>query len=286
MSLSKTATLHYQFSPDLPGVEADATQLSQIIMNLITNAADALGDKNGVITISTGVVECDRGYLRENYLAEDLPEGRYVYLEVADTGCGMEEETRQRIFDPFYSTKFTGRGLGLAAVLGIVRGHNGTIRVSSELGRGSTFRVLLPAIEGSTQPLEQDRRETQPKQKGAGTILIIDDEEVVRNVGREMLEQLGFEVLTAADGDEGIQLCRTHLDAIVCVLLDLTMPVLSGEETFRKLRQIRDDIPIVVSSGYDEQEVTNRFAGETLAGFVHKPYTVSRIQETLGCFMK
>ena len=281
VSVSKKATLRYQFATDLPPVEADATQLRQVVMNLITNASDALGDASGVIEVSSGVMECDRAYLSESYLDDKLPEGRYVYLEVSDTGCGMDAETRSRIFDPFFTTKFTGRGLGLAAVLGIVRGHQGAVKVHSEPGKGTTFRILFPAAEWT--PADRTRiTEQSILPPGGGTILLIDDDQYVLDVGSRMLERLGYTVLMASDGQEGLEVFRERAAEIDCVLLDLTMPRLSGEEVFREIRRIRTDVPVVLSSGYNEQDVTQRFVGQGLAGFAQKPYTLEKLREILG----
>ena len=281
VSISKKAIPKYNYADNLPAIEADGTQIRQVIMNLITNASEALGDRSGVISISTGAMECDRAYLSGTYLDEELPDGVYVYLEVTDTGCGMDEETCRKIFDPFYTTKFTGRGLGLAAVLGIMRGHKGALKVQSEPGRGTTFKILLPAVGEPAAAV----REAPPRARGwhgTGTVLLVDDEETVRTVGRQFLERAGFSVLTAADGPEALELFREHADDIVCVVLDLTMPHMGGEEAFRKLRDIRADVRVIMSSGYNEQEVTQRFAGAGLAGFIQKPYRGSELLAKLG----
>jgi len=279
VSISKSVALRYRFAASLPLIEADVTQVRQIIMNLIINASEAIGDQNGVITVSTGSMECSRSYLQEAYIDEALPEGIYVYLEVADTGCGMDEATRFKMFDPFYSTKFTGRGLGLAAVLGIVRGHKGTVKVISEPGKGTTFRVLFPALAHQLVSVEPSSDDAPSR--GAGLVLLVDDEETVRAVARAMLEKLGFRVLTARDGVEAVEIFRLQSQTITCVVLDLTMPRMDGEETFRRLRQLRPGVPVVISSGYNEQEVTQRFVGQGLAGFIQKPYDIKCLQETL-----
>jgi len=280
VSISKKAVLKYNLAPDLPTVEADASQMRQIIMNLIVNASEAIGDKSGVIAVSTGAVRMDREDHSEAWLNEPLPEGLYVCLEVVDTGCGMDEQTRLRIFDPFFTTKFTGRGLGLAAVLGIVRGHKGAIRVSSEPGKGTTFKVLLPA---SAKPVESLSNDTgRPSSwRGSGTVLLVDDEETVRSLGKVMLERLGFRAMTAGDGHEALELFRNHKDEIVCVILDLTMPRMDGAETFRELRRLRPDVRVIMSSGYNEQEVSQQFVGKGLAGFIQKPYQLKTMAEKI-----
>ena len=276
VSISKKAVLRYELSDDLPAIIGDATQIRQVIMNLITNASDAIGDDEGVISIRSGTEECDHDYLGGCYLNEQLPEGLYVYLEVTDDGCGMDRDTMQRIFDPFFTTKFTGRGLGLASTLGIVRGHHGTVRVKSEPGRGTRFRVLLPASQIRREELARPKVAPQ-RWSGAGTVLIVDDEEAVREVAARMLEQAGLTVVTAADGREAVEFYRRHADEIGCVLLDLTMPHMSGEETLQELRRIRSDVRVVVSSGYSEQEVVSRFVDKGISGFVQKPYLVSKL---------
>jgi len=281
ISISKKAALRYHFSENLPAIKADATQIRQIIMNLITNASEAIGEANGVIAVSTGVMEVDSAYLGGTYLDDHLTSGTYVFLEVADTGCGMDEATRNKIFDPFFTTKFTGRGLGLAAILGIVRGHQGAIKVYSEPGKGSTFKVLFPAVSPETEDQGEKHEEGKTVWQGEGIVLLVDDDETVRQIGGRMLERLGFEVIPVADGQEAVECFRRRADQIRCVLLDLTMPHLDGEECFRELRRIRKDAQVIVTSGYNEQEIAQRFAGKGLAGFVQKPFTLSTLQKIL-----
>jgi PAS domain S-box-containing protein len=280
VSIPKSVTLRYNLTPQLPPIEADAAQIRQIVMNLVINAAQAIGDKNGIISITTGAQFADQPYLAETYIAPDLPEGQYVFLEVSDTGRGMDAATRARIFEPFFTTKSTGYGLGLAAVLGVVRGHNGALNVYSEPGRGSTFKCLLPAAPSNTSA-ELAGRRLPSRWRAIGTALVIDDEESVRMVAARMLEQFGFTVLVAENGDVGIELFRAHAAEIVCVLLDMTMPQLDGEAVFRAMRQIKPGAHVILMSGYTEQDVTIQFAGKGLAGFLAKPFTVDELRARL-----
>ena len=279
VSISKKAVLRFDLVPNLPTVEADATQVRQIVMNLVINASEAIGDKSGVIAITTGCMDCDKSYLKDVWLDENLTEGLYLYIEIADNGCGMDRETLGKIFDPFFSTKFTGRGLGMAAVLGIVRGHKGAIKVYSEPQKGTTFKVLLPA---SGNPAELCNGETfKDDWKGEGKVLLVDDEESVRGIGAEMLQELGFTPVTAGDGREAIAVFRKTPD-ISFVIMDLTMPHMDGVQCFRELRQLQSDVRVIISSGYNEQEVTQRFIGKGLAGFIQKPYKMSVLKEVLS----
>jgi two-component system cell cycle sensor histidine kinase/response regulator CckA len=278
-SISKRASLSFQLAASLPAVDADPVQLRQVIMNLAINASEAVAETGGLVTLATGAARRDRGGLHSPWLGEELPAGDYVSLEVTDTGCGMDGETLSRVFDPFFTTKFAGRGLGLAAVLGIVRSHHGSIQVESEIGRGSTFRVLLPASVRTPSPGTGAGAEPD-SWRGEGLVLLVDDEEIVRQVAADMLELMGFEVLKAADGREAIELFARHPEAR-CVILDLTMPRMDGEETFRALRALRPDVKVMLSSGYDEQEATRRFADCGLAGFLQKPYVYEMLQRRL-----
>ncbi|NQT13121.1 MAG: response regulator, partial [Planctomycetes bacterium] len=289
VSISKKVVLKYNFAENLPTFDGDATQIRQVVMNLITNASEAIGDKSGVIALSSGAMNCDRARLDDVNeilragLDEPLPEGVYVYLEVADTGCGMDAETVEKIFDPFFTTKFTGRGLGLSAVLGIVRGHKGALKVCSDVGKGTTFTVLFPANEPADNGLAVRGKDEAEWEDGcgSGTILLADDKEAVCAVGKAMLECLGFSVLTAPDGREAVKVFLQHADEIACVLLDLTMPHMDGEEAFREIRRLRSDVKVVLCSGYNEQDATQRFAGSGLAGFTQKPFTLGTLKATL-----
>jgi PAS domain S-box-containing protein len=288
VSISKKVVLKYNFAPNLPTFDGDATQIRQIILNLITNASEAIGEKSGVIALSTGAMSCDRAYLDgtnevfRSALSDPLPEGIYVYFEVADTGNGMDGGTLDKIFDPFFTTKFTGRGLGLSAVLGIVRGHRGTIKIYSEPRRGTTFKVLFPANElPENGTAWKPETSTELQWNGSGTVLIADDEESVCAVGTQNVDAHWIRVLTAPFGRQAVTTFREHADEIVCVLLDLTMPHMDGEETFREMRRIRPDVTVLLCSGYNEQDAMQRFSGKGVAGFIQKPYGMNELKKRL-----
>jgi CheY-like chemotaxis protein len=263
-------------------VRGDRTQIRQIVLNLVTNAAEAIGERSGTIQVRTGLASVDDATLREACLATQLQSGRYAYLEVEDDGCGMGEEVRSRLFDPFFTTKFSGRGLGLAAVLGIVKSHAGTILLHSRPARGSTFRVLLPLA-----PLDQVQS-TPPVAsatevfRGSGTALVVDDEPAVRTVTSEVLASLGYQVLEADGGVTAQRLFAQYAAEIRIVLLDLAMPDMNGEETLRELRKIRADVPIVLLTAYAQDEFRSRFLPGDLAGFVAKPFSREELVEALS----
>ena len=282
--ISKRASLRVECDQELPMVDADAMQLRQVIMNLITNASDALRDTDGAITVRTSSCQLDTDYLAGTFLGEHLRPGRYVVLEVSDTGCGMDNYTVDRIFDPFFSTKTTGHGLGLAAVLGIVRGHRGTIQVYSEPGRGTSFKVLFPSTTSvsSVRPAGEDVHSWT----GHGTILIVDDDSVAQATARKILQHKGFTVIVADDGLQALELYCADSFGISLVILDMTMPRMSGPETLRALRGVNANLRVLLTSGYDEQETLHRFSGVPLAGFIQKPYTaqelVLKVAQALG----
>ncbi|MFH0778115.1 MAG: PAS domain S-box protein [Candidatus Eisenbacteria bacterium] len=287
-AISKSTALNLQLGRDLRPIIADPGQLQQVVMNLITNASEAIGERAGVISVVTEMSLQNASALNGSRLEEKPSPGLFVSLEVSDTGCGMSSDTMHRLFDPFFTTKFTGRGLGMSAVLGIVRGHKGAIFVESECGRGTTVRVLFPVSE--LEAVVEDRRSGFSKadaqnlstRHGSGTILVVDDEEMLRNLGAALARRFGFDVLVASDGEEAVSVFRKRADDIVCVLLDLTMPRRDGLSAFEELRCLRPDVRVILSSGYSQQEATGQFAGKGLAGFIQKPYRMEDLYNELG----
>jgi PAS domain S-box-containing protein len=277
--ISKKAKLRFEFAENLPTVEVDATQIRQIVMNLITNASDALTGRDGEIILRTGVQQCDRESLRSPLFEEALEPGLYAYVEVEDTGEGMTPETMSRIFEPFFSTKFTGRGLGLAATLGIVRGHKGTIKMRSTPGVGTTFRVLLPCRGAAVQPAPVEDPGTSFV-TGTGTVLVVDDDPTVRAVARNMLERRGFSVLLASDGREGLEVYEREQRRIALALVDLTMPHMGGEELIREMRKRNPAVRAVLMSGYSENELA-RTEGMAEEVFVQKPFRLDEVDRCL-----
>ncbi len=280
-AISRNARVVLDLSPQSLVVEADATQLRQVIMNLITNASESLGGGEGVVSLSTFAQNCDRSYL-DQLGGSELAAGSYGCLQITDTGAGIDPTTLERIFDPFFSTKFTGRGLGLAAVQGIVRGHRGALQVRSTPGAGTCFQVLLPIHQTTAPagPSEVSEPQKTSQHTGRGTILLVDDHSVVRRVGKAMIETLGFTVLPAASGQEALSLFRDHGSKIRCVLLDLTMPGLSGDEVATELRSIDQSLPIILCSGYGERELRGRKLPAGL-GFLHKPFELKQLRAKL-----
>ena len=261
-SVAPGVTLTFTLLPSLPAVHADAAQMRQVVLNLVVNASEAIGARGGRVEVSTAHTRVPPD--------PELPEGDYVCLQVRDDGPGIPEVTRARVFDPFFTTKFAGRGLGLAAVQGIARAHGGAARVASEPGRETTFRVLLPCAPGAAgRPAAPGREKT---------VLVADDDETVRAVAARMLESLGYGVVLACDGREAVERFRAEPDRFGWVLLDLTMPHMSGEAAFREMRRARPDVRVLLMSGYAEQEVNARMAEGGLAGFLQKPFPLSTLQ--------
>lgn len=262
-SIPKLVRVELELDANLPPIEADSSQLQQVTMNLVINAAESMDGRAGTVQVRTLVDE----------------ESGNVCLEVRDEGCGMEEATLARIFDPFFSTKFTGRGLGLAAVSGIVRAHNGSIQVTSRPGQGSLFRVMLPPAvaqvpAGAEQPGDEDLY-------GTGRVLVIDDQETVRIAASAALEHFGYEAVTAADGAEGVAILRERPGEFDAVLLDLTMPVMDGGVAIGLIREVCPEIPVIASSGYSEMEAARAFPARQVAAFLQKPYTASGLAAAL-----
>jgi PAS domain S-box-containing protein len=277
-SIPKNVHLRLQLHSSLPMIEADPSQIQQIVMNLIINAAEAIpASASGSVLVTSGTQAVDDSYLRTLPLPSDLAPGEYVFLEVHDTGAGMDAETQARIFDPFFTTKVKGRGLGLAAVLGIIQSHRGSVKVYSQPGKGTTFKVLLPALTGEKANHKSGREDL----RGRGTVLVVDDEDVVRRVAKAALEMYGYSVICAEDGEQAVRIAEQRRDQIDLIVLDLVMPKWSGEDTFRRIRMIRDNVPVILSSGYSDSEAQSRFTGKGLAGFIAKPYTAAQLGEAV-----
>ena len=276
VAISKKVALRFDLTPALPLVEADAAQIQQVIMNLVTNAADAIGDHAGTIRLSTSTIEVDRIYLDQVFQGQNLTAGTYVCLEVGDTGCGMAPEVLARIFDPFFTTKVAGRGLGLSATVGILKGHRAGMRIYSEPGRGTTFKLLFPSSEVQ-QEEESGQIATLALVKKA-TVLLVDDEEMIREAASAVLESIGLTVICAADGQEALDVVQGGLVKVDVVLMDLTMPRMDGREAFRALHRTHPELPVILCSGYNEQECTQEFVGRGLAAFLQKPYTLRSLE--------
>jgi PAS domain S-box-containing protein len=279
-SIPRKISIACDLADPLPKVEGDAAQIRQVIMNLLLNAAEAIGEAEGTILATARGVDRPCG-------STDLDRARlWVLLEVRDSGCGMDEATRVRIFEPFFTTKFTGRGLGLAAVQGIVRGHDGVLSVESAPGAGTIFRVYFPACGEAAVAHGAPPSQTQPV-PGAleGRILLVDDEEEVRNVGLAMLAHLGLQVAAVESGEKTLGLLEAG-ERFDAVLLDATMPGIDGAETLRRIRKGYPDLPVVLVSGYDEAELARRFSYGDLAGFLHKPFTMSSLGEVMGTVLR
>jgi PAS domain S-box-containing protein len=282
-SVARNIDLVIAAIPDLPRIKADQGQLQQVIMNLIINAAEAVGSGPGVITVGTGLLECDDRYLSRSRVEEKPSSGRFVCLEVSDNGCGMDAETQARLFEPFFTTKFMGRGLGMSAVLGIVRAHGGAILLDSEVGRGSVFRVLFPVVgETETRKREPATADRQATSAGvAGTILVVDDEQDVRELYMEIVEHLGFRAMGASDGIDALRLFSGHATEIDLVILDMTMPGMDGVDAFHGLRRVKPDVAVILSSGYSETVVSRHFTGDRPSGFLQKPYNVEDLRREI-----
>ena len=274
-AISKGAQLDLHLAESLPAMSADRTQIRQVVMNLITNASDAIGAGVGTITVTTGTMAATREYLAQAYTSGSSEAGEYVFLEVRDTGCGMDADTQQRIFDPFFTTKFSGRGLGLAAVLGIVRGHRGVVRLESAPGKGTTFRILFPASGGVAAHAQPAAAPVGARKQAR--VLVVDDEPSVRAIAREALTRAGFNVFVAEDGAGAVERLKDEEHSIDAVLMDMTMPGMTGVEAMRAMRQLVPGLPVVLTSGYSEQEAQERCAGDTFTAFIQKPFAPSAL---------
>ena len=277
VAIPKNVVLHLSLLSRPVIIEADPGQMQQVIMNLLLNGVQAVGEGPAKITVITDqqtIAGNEWQYWEKT--GQPLAPGSYFTLEIHDSGRGMDEATVARIFDPFFTTKQTGHGLGLAAVQGIVRGHRGGLRVYSVPGRGTTFKLLFPALVDGE--VDDSGQKQLPETAVSGTILVLDDETAVLEAVTDILEGDGWRVLTASSGPAGLEIYQEERDNIDLILIDLTMPGMSGEETFRRLRHLNAQVHVLLSSGYNEIEATNRFVGKGLVGFIQKPYNAQQLQ--------
>jgi two-component system cell cycle sensor histidine kinase/response regulator CckA len=283
-SIARNVAIRLLMANDLPLIEGDSGQLQQIAMNLILNAAEAIDpESGGTVVVRTEARTLDAHAIRAiASLSGDLSPGAFVVLEVKDTGCGMDAATKAKIFDPFFTTKFTGRGLGLSAVQGILRSHKGAVQIESEPGKGSTFRVFIPSALATGHPAAPL---TRVRPQGDGTILVVDDEEIVRETAKVILERSGYRVLLASGGEEALSLFLSGRPEIALVLLDLSMPGMDGRQVMRQIRTYGIDVPIAICSGYSETEVCTEFAGLDIAGIVQKPFAARQLTMRVGAIL-
>jgi CheY-like chemotaxis protein len=280
--ISKKAVLEVNLPESLPLIEADPSQIDQILINLVINASESLENKSGTIRLSLDTQNCKKEYLERLILGKDLPEGEYVCLRVSDTGKGMSSETLERAFEPFFSTKNTGRGLGLSVLMGIVKSHRGALDVRSVPGEGTMFSVYFPTVTKTSKKARKVVTKSKKEWKGSGTIILADDEQTVLDMCKEMLEYLGFEVLIATDGVEAVDLYKKNHDKICCIILDLTMPNMDGEEALEEIQKLDASAKIIISSGYGEMQILQRFASKKLAAFIQKPYKLDGLKDILS----
>jgi PAS domain S-box-containing protein len=281
-TLPQNAVIKPELSTYIPFISADASQLRQVVMNLIINASEAIGKEHGKINISLSRTTIIGGQSDTDYNGKAISPGGYVCLEVTDNGCGMDEETKRRIFEPFYTTKFTGRGLGMSAVLGIIKSHGGALQLSSRPGQGTTFKVYL-SVQNIDSGNEENTCAPVPlsQWKGSGTILLVEDEDQVRYIAKAILQKIGFSVLEAVNGKEALELYQRNANDIALVMTDMGMPIMDGYELFHELRKRNPELPIIVSSGYGDAEIGSRIGAENIAGIISKPYGPDQLREVL-----
>jgi signal transduction histidine kinase/CheY-like chemotaxis protein len=298
VEMLKTATstavsMEMCLSAELPNILADEAHIQQIVMNLIINSAESIEKPPGLIRLTTGTQNCDQACLATSLLEEKPEPGRYVFLEISDNGCGMSEKTLKRLFDPFFTTKFTGRGLGMSAVMGIIKTHHGALFVESRLGEGTTFRALFPISESALPATVQEPaltpleiNSTTPENRFYGVALVVDDEKSVLRVCTKMVKLSGFTVITACDGIDAVTKFREHADEIVFVLMDLTMPNMDGITAMGEIYSIKPGIKMILASGFNKDELSERITNQAPSGFIRKPYSMNALETEIQKVMQ
>jgi PAS domain S-box-containing protein len=285
-TLPQNAVIKQGKSINIPFIKADASQISQIVMNLIINASEAIGEVQGEIRVSLTKTTLKADQPVKDHQGKAITPGWYVCLEVTDNGSGMNDEAKQRLFEPFYTTKFIGRGLGMSAVRGIILSHGGALQLSSQQGQGTTFKVYLPVQISEPVEIESTQKVSSGLWQGSGTILLVEDDEQVMSIARTMLRELGFFVIEASNGKDALELYQQNAVDITLVMTDMGMPVMDGYELFSELKKLKPELPILISSGFGDVEITSKIARDEITGLISKPYRFDLLQETVKSVME
>lgn len=280
-SIPQNVVISLDLAADIPSIIADASQIRQVVMNLIINASEAIGTAQGCVRIVLETSEIRAGQPVIDHLGSPITPGSYICLEVTDNGCGMNEENMRRIFEPFFSTKFAGRGLGMSAILGIIVAHHGALQLFSQSGHGTTFKVYLPVRTDVSTKEESSQNQSSTPWQGSGTILLVEDEPQLIQIGKMLLEELGFAVIEAANGQEALELYRKNAESITLVVTDIGMPVMDGYQLFNNLKALNPELPIIISSGYGDAQSSSRIKAGEVSGYLNKPYKFDELQEVL-----
>ena len=280
-TIAQNVAINTNISSEKLSMTGDASQIRQIVMNLVINASEAIGEVQGTVHVSLSRTEIKKMPMEKDLFGKTIPAGGYLCLEVTDNGCGMDDECMRRIFEPFYTTKFTGRGLGMSAVLGIVSAHRGAIQLTSQPGQGTSFKIYLPVLSRDSAAEAASQQASPEQWQGSGTILLVEDEVQVKLIAGSLLQKLGFTVIEASDGKEALELYHTMAADITLVVTDMGMPVMDGYELFRELKKLDPKLPIIISSGFGDIDVTSRISGGDIAGLISKPYSFDKLRDVL-----
>lgn len=281
-TLPQNIVIKFDSPPELPEIKADASQINQVAMNLIINASEAIGEAQGEIRVAITRCLIEDGQTEKDYLGKIITPGWYACLEVSDNGCGMSAETYNRIFEPFYTTKFAGRGLGMSAVLGIVTAHRGALQLFSQPEQGTTFKIYLPLQIKHTAESGYLPQKNSASWKTTGTVLLVEDEEQVLMIANSMLKALGFTVIEALNGKDALDLYQNKSSVITLVLTDIGMPIMDGYELISELKKLNPELPIIISSGFGDVDISSKVSSKDVAGLISKPYSFNQMREVIN----
>jgi len=285
-TIQQNVLIKSDLAADVPLIHGDASQLRQIVMNLIINSSEAVGEMQGEVSVSLRNITFSPGHLNKDHLGKVIAPGCYACLEVTDNGCGMDDETKRRVFEPFYTTKFTGRGLGMSATLGIITAHKGSLQLTSSPGRGTTISVLLPIYKTESVSSKSSQKDAAVSWQGSGTVLLVEDEEQIAMLAKAMMTRLGFTVILAPNGREALELYRNNAARIAVVVTDMGMPIMDGYTLFRELKILNPELPIIISSGFGDSVVTSKIARKEISGLLSKPYGFEQLRNVLQSVME